>query len=679
VRDPQQAIALRRIQDRFTAHSQAARWVAALLVGIGIAALAVVQGRDPTSPDDALYRALASSLAAGRGYVDADWNLFTVRPPGFAAVLAPIMDLTSPGSRIPWFLQAGLGGVALGLLFALLQRWLGWAAAILATAAAILVPDIREMAVTLRPDVLAAVVLVAGTAATYRGITEPDRAWLVLGAVLLGGAVIVKETMIVDIFLPACLWAVVHPDPRRRRDALTATLAAAGIAWGWWVWVAISTAQAFPAETSGPVPAALVVGALPLALAVGAIAAGSGTRSDAGWIDGRPAGPSMRVLGFALAGLTLAIVLPVLLAGGAQQAVVGDAISGTGRFVRDRLVPQLGWLLPALALGAVSAVAAWRHGGPGIRAAVSLVVLSAPVWLLTAEGSRSLRTVAVPLLVSVGIAGWALAVNLRAFFAAPGRVVRSPHAVGAAAGIVALTVGLAVLPAHAPAETEPPDWATANVIRTAALVDRVVPNNRTVMVSWLYGNEIYARTRGAYRMPFVPTVLFRMTAGTLRPASSLYRFTPLTAEEREQRVSDLVWLRYVPSLRGYMGLSLPQLFSEFVASNTRALVLAGDSFQSTLDIAPVLANTPGVTSLAEFGIGRDALRLYEIDAATIQEPTAWPLFVNGPTLQQLALDFGRTGVDRAAIATAIDADRIVLVDPMSQADAALLASFRAGG
>ena len=676
------AISRARQAVRSPAIRRGLRWAGRLLpllvLGLGTT-IAALTHRSPTLPDDALYRALAMSLATAHGYVDSAWLPFTVRPPGYPELLSPLFKVAGPGTQLPWFAQAGLAGVTLALAFALFRQWAGFVPAAGAAAAAILVAGIAEVGTSLRVDLPASSLVLVGAGLANDGLIRERRWPLVAAGVALGGAVLMKETMVVYVLLPVCLWAAVQPRRTALGSAALATFVAASVAWGWWLWVAFVGGGLYPTDLAGPLAIALVAIALPMLLAIAAIA----RRRLGTWSDTPTGDASNRARGAVLVGAAIPLIagcLAVLwLGGGAQQDVVGDIVGGIRRFARDRVLPEAGWLLPVLALGTLSAWAAWRNGSRGLRVLILLVALSAPIWFLTAEGARSLRSVALPMLSLVALGAWSIERLVRTALARRG--VAPAARLGmltTAAAVVAASIGLALLPLRAGPAEAAQSWSARPVQDAAHFLDLSLPRRSTIVTGWLYANELYVRTSAAYRMPLIPTLLFRTTGGELLPVSTLYRFTRMTDEEKQQRIGDLVWLRVVPSLRGYMGLSLPGFVDDLRAVQADAIVLTGDSFQSTLDTAPEIDSLDGIDLIASFGGAQDGLRIFSVATAELSAPESWPLLMNGPTLRQLVTDLSAAGVERDALGSAIGAARIQLVEPATQGDHALLDSLVPG-
>jgi hypothetical protein len=637
-------------------------------------------GRSPTSPDDSLYRALATSIAAGRGYLDSGWMPFSIRPPGYPALFAPVLEIAGPGATAPWIAQTLMAGVAVALLFYLVRRWAGWIPAIAVVLAAVFVGDVAEVASSLRPDLPAGIAILVGAGLLERGLSTRRSDLLVAGGLAIGIAVLMKETSVVYVVLPVCLWVAIRPDRAMLGEAVGSMLAAAGIAWAWWLWVAFTAGRLYPTDVGGPVAIALVVASMPILLA-GAAMTLAHLRGRP--VDGEPGDRSpsrVGVIAAALAVVGAGTIAILWLGGGVQQAAVGDMVAGIVRFTRDRLLGEAGWLLPLIILGVASASIGWRSERPGIRVLLLLAILSVPTWFLTAEGARSLRSVAVPLLALVAVGAWSAERRVRVALE-PSTAGSTRRRIGAAVALgLVVSIALGVVPRLREEPEAPQDWSAGPVVQAAGLIGSSVPRSSGVVVSWLYGNELYARTGGAYRMPQVPTVLLRVGEGAeLRPVSTLYRFSPLTPAEEEQRIHELVWLRAVPSLRGYMGLSLPALLEELTRIDAKALVISGDSFQSTLDIAPVLEAIPGFQPLAGFGDDRDGIRVFLVSASDLELPAAWPLLLNGPTLQQLTRDLADRGIAPAELGSLIDAPRIELVEPATPDDHELLATLASAG
>jgi 4-amino-4-deoxy-L-arabinose transferase-like glycosyltransferase len=125
--------------------------VAALLLLASVAAL--VHPWYLRTADAAMYIATARSLAAGEGYRYLG-EPFLVRPPGFSALLAPVIALRGPSNFAAMNGLVSLTG-ALGVvaLYALARRRLGWPLALAAAAVLWLEPGYQRLCTSILSDV----------------------------------------------------------------------------------------------------------------------------------------------------------------------------------------------------------------------------------------------------------------------------------------------------------------------------------------------------------------------------------------------------------------------------------------------------------------------------------------------------------------------------------------------
>ena len=221
------------------------RWI-----GLGLVAALVVLallrvalgGWAPLAPDDARYLYVGLSILDGHGPVTPSGSTFLLRSPVYGLALAtgsslvggdPLVGarlvamglslLAMAGAlRLGWLL-AGPGG-ALGTLFALIAAALIWR----------LIPSLRI-------DLPQTAAIVATLLAVWRPTTWR---WA-LGGVLLGLAILVKETALPLLILPVAFVGTVPPSRLVRLSAVFIGAAVLTAGW-WWLVVWLSTGQVFP-------------------------------------------------------------------------------------------------------------------------------------------------------------------------------------------------------------------------------------------------------------------------------------------------------------------------------------------------------------------------------------------------------------------------------------------------
>ncbi len=221
------------------------RWI-----GLGLVAALVVLallrvalgGWAPLAPDDARYLYVGLSILDGHGPVTPSGSTFLLRSPVYGLALAtgsslvggdPLIGarlvalglslLALAGAlRLGWLL-AGPGG-ALGTAFALVAAALVWR----------LIPSLRI-------DLPQTAAIVATLLAIWRPTT---RRWA-LGGVMLGVAILVKETALPLLILPVAFVGTVPPSRLARLAAVFVGAAALTAGW-WWLVVWLSTGQVFP-------------------------------------------------------------------------------------------------------------------------------------------------------------------------------------------------------------------------------------------------------------------------------------------------------------------------------------------------------------------------------------------------------------------------------------------------
>jgi hypothetical protein len=240
---------------RLTAHRPSARAAVGLpaddgWIGLGLVTALVVLailrvalgGWAPVAPDDARYLYVGLSILDGHGPLTPSGSTFLLRSPVYGLALAAGSSLVGGDPLIGARLVA-LGLSLLALAGALRLGWLlAGAGGALGTAFALVAAAlIWRLMPSLRIDLPQTAAIVAALLAIWRPTT---RRW-VLGGVLLGLAILVKETALPLLILPV---AFIGSVPRPRLLRLSAVFVGATVltaAW-WWLVVWLSTGQVFP-------------------------------------------------------------------------------------------------------------------------------------------------------------------------------------------------------------------------------------------------------------------------------------------------------------------------------------------------------------------------------------------------------------------------------------------------
>ena len=225
------------------------RWLGVWL-GLGLVVALVVLallrillgGWAPVAPDDARYLYVGLSILDGHGPVTPSGSTFLLRSPVYGLALATGSSLVGGDPLI----GARLVALALSLLAFVGALRLGWllagpggaAGTAFALVAAALV---WRLVPSLRIDLPQTAAIVATVLAVWRPTT---RRWAV-GGVLLGVAILVKETALPLLILPVALVGSVPPSRLARLAAVFIGAAILTAAW-WWLVVWVSTGQVFP-------------------------------------------------------------------------------------------------------------------------------------------------------------------------------------------------------------------------------------------------------------------------------------------------------------------------------------------------------------------------------------------------------------------------------------------------
>jgi 4-amino-4-deoxy-L-arabinose transferase-like glycosyltransferase len=142
---------------------------------------------DSSYSDAGSYVATARSLAAGEGYTHLE-RPFSLRPPGFSLILAPIVSVFGTSSHAFNWAVSLLGATGIVLLYGLTRRRLGWPLAIGLAAAVWLNPAYRQLCNQAMADVPGLTFILAGLVlATWADEAPSWRRELVLG-LLIGAA-----------------------------------------------------------------------------------------------------------------------------------------------------------------------------------------------------------------------------------------------------------------------------------------------------------------------------------------------------------------------------------------------------------------------------------------------------------------------------------------------------------
>ena len=199
-------------------------------------------GWAPVAPDDARYLYVGLSILDGHGPVTPSGSTFLLRSPVYSLALATGSSLVGGdplmGARLVALalsLLAFAGALRLGWLLAGPGGAVGTASALVAAAL------VWRLVPSLRIDLPQTALVVATLLAVWRPTT---RRWA-LGGVLLGVAILIKETTLPLLILPVALVGSVRPWRLARLAAVFIGAAVLTAGW-WWVVVWVSTGQVFP-------------------------------------------------------------------------------------------------------------------------------------------------------------------------------------------------------------------------------------------------------------------------------------------------------------------------------------------------------------------------------------------------------------------------------------------------
>ena len=190
-------------------------------------------GWAPVAPDDARYLFVGMSALAGDGPVTPSGDVFLLRSPVYPFILASGSAIAG-GDPLDGARAVALGLALLCLVGALRLGWLlGGVGGAVGTALVLAaMPIVWRLVPTLRIDLPQTAGVIAILLAVWRPTT---RRWVV-GGILFGLTILVKETVLPLVVLPLAL--VGFESPRRVTTLAVVYLGAALVTAGWW-WIAV--------------------------------------------------------------------------------------------------------------------------------------------------------------------------------------------------------------------------------------------------------------------------------------------------------------------------------------------------------------------------------------------------------------------------------------------------------
>lgn len=163
--------------------------------------------RPPQVADAAHFRALAESVAEGRGLTEEDGSPGTFRPPGYPVALGSLFKIFGDHPRVVGVAQALLDTATIGLLWVTAGSLFGSRVAIVALAL-MTVAYAPIAAVRLHLSETVATLLLAGTiAAASRSLVTPRWWWWATTGVVCGLLVLTRGVFILwPAAIAALLW-----------------------------------------------------------------------------------------------------------------------------------------------------------------------------------------------------------------------------------------------------------------------------------------------------------------------------------------------------------------------------------------------------------------------------------------------------------------------------------------
>ena len=202
----------------------------------------LIGGWAPLAPDDARYLYVGLSILDGRGPVTPSGTTFLLRSPVYGLMLAAGSSLVG-GDPLVGARLVALGLSLLGLTATLRLGWLlaGPGGAIGTALALVASTLVWRLIPSLRIDLPQTAAILATLLLVWRPTT---RRW-VLGGVLLGTTILVKETALPLLIVPIAFIGSVPTARLLRLSALFVGAAVLTAGW-WWLVVWVSTGEVFP-------------------------------------------------------------------------------------------------------------------------------------------------------------------------------------------------------------------------------------------------------------------------------------------------------------------------------------------------------------------------------------------------------------------------------------------------
>ena len=212
---------------------QPRRWKHVAIVSLAIAIRLAAVSSFPSVPiaDAADYNGLATRIAAGRGFVNAEGLPTAVRPPGYPAFLATFYAVLGSEPRKAYVVQAALGGLTVALLLWLGGQTVGHTEALVAGLLAAVYPGLVWLPRVLLSENLALPLLLGSLCAAARLLLTNNGWWaLVTGAMLALATLTRASSAFLVLLLLAGLLIAFARQEGLRRAVVIVLVAVSGLA-----------------------------------------------------------------------------------------------------------------------------------------------------------------------------------------------------------------------------------------------------------------------------------------------------------------------------------------------------------------------------------------------------------------------------------------------------------------
>jgi len=169
-------------------------------------------------PDSSAYDNLAIRLLDGKGYVNADGEATSSRPPGYSLFLSTVYWPTGRSLGAVRMVQAVLDAITCLMVYVLARRMFGARVALIATGFSIFSLGQIYASRLILAETLVTFLLVLAVLLLHKGLARPNRFALVGAGVVFGLGTLTKGTVLLSPFLVG--WVIWRASQNNARAAL---------------------------------------------------------------------------------------------------------------------------------------------------------------------------------------------------------------------------------------------------------------------------------------------------------------------------------------------------------------------------------------------------------------------------------------------------------------------------